>query len=211
MNLYDRIKARRLELRLSQDELAQKLGYKSRSTINKKEMGKNYITQSKIKAFAEALETTPSYLMGWEDEEGNSTLEKKYDNIVPITTYKVPLLGEIACGKPIFANQDLECYIDVTTNINADFALKAKGDSMINARIYDGDIVFIRKQCDVEDGEIAAVIIEDEATLKRVYKDTNTITLVAENAKYKPIVYRSGDCVNVRILGKAIAFQSDVI
>ena len=68
MNLYDRIKARRLELRLSQDELAQKLGYKSRSTINKIEMGKNDITQSKIKAFAEALETTPSYLMGWEDE-----------------------------------------------------------------------------------------------------------------------------------------------
>lgn len=108
MNLYDRIKARRLELRLSQDELAQKLGYKSRSTINKIEMGKNDITQSKIKAFAEALETTPSYLMGWEDEEGNSTLEKKYDNIVPITTISKSLCLAKLPRQTIFANQDLE-------------------------------------------------------------------------------------------------------
>lgn len=210
MEIGQRIKRCREQLGLSQEELARKLGYKSRSTINKIEMGINDITQSKVVEFATVLETTPAYLMGWEDEEANNLLS--FDNVFPIHKKKFPLLGEIACGQPIFADEDRESYIEAGTDINADFCLKAKGDSMINARILDGDIVFIRKQEMVNDGEIAAVIIEDEATLKRVYynRQSGILQLVAENPAFAPLVYSGDDLNKIRILGKAVAFQSDV-
>jgi repressor LexA len=114
-------------------------------------------------------------------------------------------------GEPIFAEEQFESYVEAGANIRADFCLKVKGDSMINARICDGDIVFIRKQPDVNDGEIAAVLIGNEATLKRVYKKKNEIILVAENPAYPPLVYKNEELNEIRILGKAIAFQSDVI
>lgn len=132
------------------------------------------------------------------------------DNIFPLQTKKIPLLGEIACGEPIYAVEDYGSYVTCGVDINADFCLVAKGDSMINARINDGDIVFIKEQPDVYDGEIAAVIIDDEATLKRVYKDNLSVTLQAENPKYRPIIITENDCKNVRILGKAVAFQSNI-
>ena len=106
-----------------------------------------------------------------------------------------------------------ELYTDEKNfTIDADFYLIMKGESMINARIMDGDIVFIRQQPEVENGEIAAVAIDDEATLKRFYRDeeTGTITLVAENPAYAPMVFTAENQKNVYILGKAIAFQSDV-
>ena len=131
-------------------------------------------------------------------------------NVYPITTKKIPLLGEIACGKPIFCNRDFESYVEAGSDLRADFAVRARGDSMINARIHDGDIVFIREQPIVENGEIAAVCIDDEATLKRVYISGKTVTLVAENPAYEPIVYQLDETLNIRILGKAIAFQSDL-
>lgn len=138
--------------------------------------------------------------------------ENQFDNIFPIELKKFPLLGEIACGEPIFCDEDRESYILAGSDIRADFCLKCKGDSMINARIYDGDIVFIRKQDIVDNGEIAAVVIDDEATLKRVYydRDKNVVTLVAENPKYTPMIYSGSDLDQIHVLGKAIAFQSDV-
>ena len=137
---------------------------------------------------------------------------ENFDNIFPIEKHKTPLLGEIACGNPIFVDEDRESYIEAGTDIQADFCLKAHGDSMINARILDGDIIFIRKQEMVENGEIAAVIIDNEATLKRVYyeKDKSKLVLQAENPVYPPLVYVGDELNNIRILGKAIAFQSDV-
>ena len=117
----------------------------------------------------------------------------------------------IAAGQPIFAEEHFESYVEAGANIRADFCLRVKGDSMINARICDGDIVFIRKQPDVNDGEIAAVLIDNEATLKRVYKKKGEIILVAENPAYKPLVYKGEELNEIRILGKAIAFQSNVI
>ena len=210
MTIGERIKQRREELGLSQDELARLVGYKSRSSINKIELGFRDLTQSKIKKIADALQTTPSYIMGWLDEEKNKT--PPYDNIYPVELKKFPLLGEIACGEPIYAEEDRESYIMAGANIRADFCLKAKGDSMTGARILDGDIVFIRKQDMVEDGEIAAVVIDDDATLKRVYYDREAgiIQLVAENPAYKPMVYTGSRLNEIHILGKAVAFQSDV-
>ena len=209
-----RIRNRREELGLSQDELGRRLGYKSRSSINKIELDQRNLTQSKIKAIADALETTPAYIMGWDEPDQKLDEEnlKFFDNLFPIETKNFPLLGNIACGKPIFADEQFEAYIEAGANIKADFCLRAKGDSMIGARIYDGDIVFIRKQEMVDDGEIAAVLIDDEATLKRVYYDqeNNVIQLFAENPQYKTMRFVGEELNRIRILGKAVALQTDV-
>ena len=206
-----KIRLQREFLGLTQEELAKKLGYKSKTTIAKIENGTNDIVQSKVIEFAKALNTTPAYLMGWEDD--NNTLPS---NIVPLTKNKikkVPLVGTIACGVPILAVQNIEEYIDMDSEIHADFALRCKGDSMINARIFDGDIVYIKEQPNIENGEIAAVVInniEAEATLKRVYIDDEKIRLCAENPLVKDMVFFHEDMNNVRILGKAVAFLSAV-
>lgn len=206
-----KIRLQREFLGLTQEELAKKLGYKSKTTIAKIENGTNDIVQSKVIEFAKALNTTPAYLMGWEDN--TNTLPS---NIVPLTknkTKKVPLVGTIACGVPILAVQNIEEYIDMDSEVHADFALRCKGDSMINARIFDGDIVYIKEQPTIENGEIAAVVInniETEATLKRVYIDSEKIRLCAENPLVKDMVFFHEDMNNVRILGKAVAFLSSV-
>lgn len=203
MTIGQRIKERREELDITQDELAKRLGYKSRSSINKIELDIYNLKQSKIKAIADALQTTPGYIMGWNDTD---------QYVLPISVQSLPLLGNISCGNPILADEHIELYVELTTKIKADFCLKAKGDSMINARIHDGDIVFIRKQDTVENGEIAAVIIGDEATLKRVfyYPDEGKLVLQSENPKYEPFVYIGDELNTVKILGKAVAFQSDI-
>ena len=304
---------------MTQQELAEKVGFKTASAVNKIELGLRDINQGKIVAFANALGTTPGYLMGWEETksidsvagrllaimkyrkislsklsgmlsvsvsdlydfiyktsdnefeyndprlyniaqvlevnvdafwgyntftgddfenyisflfdkvdknlpltERESDILKSYvngtfddlelyqlNNIIPIpSTKKVPLLGTIACGEPILATENIEMYIKVDESIPADFALKCKGDSMINARIFDGDIVYIRQQPDVEDGEIAAVLIGDEATLKRVHKYPNKIVLSACNPMYDDYVYTNEQLNEIRILGKAVAFFS---
>lgn len=127
---------------------------------------------------------------------------------MPIQTVKVPLVGTIACGTPILAVENIEEYIDMDKSVRADFCLRCKGDSMINARIFDGDIVYIRKQADVNNGEIAAVLIDGESTLKRVFKYEDKIELRPENPLYKSIYIMPGE--DVRIVGVAVAFLSAV-
>ncbi len=133
-------------------------------------------------------------------------------NIIPLPTMKkVPLIGTIACGEPILAEENIESFINMPEEVGATFALKCKGDSMINARIFDGDIVYIRQQPDVENGEIAAVLIGEEATLKKVYKYPNRIELRAENPTMKPLEFE-GEAINsIRILGKAVCFISRIM
>lgn len=130
-------------------------------------------------------------------------------NAIPIGEMKkIPLLGQIACGKPILAQENITDYIDLPSHIHADFALICKGDSMIGAGIQDGDIVYIRKQDVVENGEIAAVIVneESEATLKRFYRVGDMVTLNAENSQYAPFVFRDEEINQLHIAGKAIAY-----
>jgi len=132
-------------------------------------------------------------------------------NIIPMPEMrKIPLVGSIACGAPILADENIEEYISIPKDIAGDFALTCKGDSMINARIYDGDIVYIRQQATVENGEIAAVLIDGEATLKRFKQLPDRIILEPENPLYDPLVYRGEEMANVRILGKAVAFTSAI-
>ena len=142
--------------------------------------------------------------------------EKKsiYDipGIEPLPKFKtVPLIGTIACGTPTLAEENIECYVKMAENIRADFALRCKGTSMINARIFDGDIVFIRQQPDVENGDIGAVLINGEATLKRVHKYPPTrLELRAENPTFPVLNYEGEALSEVRIIGKAVAFISTI-
>lgn len=130
-------------------------------------------------------------------------------NIIPLPqTRKVPLLGTIACGEPLLAEENLDGYVEMPENVHADFCLRCNGDSMVGARIKDGDVVFIRQQPEVENGEIAAVIIDDEATLKRVYLSADKIILQPENPRYEPFVFVGEELSQIRIIGKAVAFIS---
>ena len=204
--LYDRIKSRRTELGLTVEELAHKMGYKDKSSISKSENGKADIPQSKIAAFADALQTTPAYLMGWEEqpEPKKPTIPPGFEPMPKMK--KIPLIGAIACGEPITAEQNIEKMVDVPENIRCDFSLTCHGDSMVDAGIHDKDVVYIRIQPEVENGEIAAVRIDGEATLKRVYYNPGTLTLMPANPAYAPMIYTGSQLEEVHIEGKAVGW-----
>lgn len=206
MTLGDRIRLRREELRMSQEELATRLGYKSRSTIAKIENGENDLTQSKIVAFAGALNTTARWLLDYDDS----------DTTLPPGAHrpqfkKVPMLGYAAAGQPLEdLNQDTP-YYDVDNKYDVDFCITVRGDSMINAGINDGDIVFIKSMSEVPNGKIACVEIDNEKVcLKRFYKSADGIMLVSENPKYAPIQLTRFNCQSVKILGLAVLRQSEI-
>jgi len=121
---------------------------------------------------------------------------------------RVPILGSVAAGDPILALEEHHDYIEVDGNIRVDFCLRVRGDSMIDARICDGDLVFVRQQPTVENGDIAVVLIDDEVTLKRFYRTDGGVILKPENSKYQPMYYTDEDFKNIQILGKAVLFQS---
>ena len=204
--LYDRIKSRRTELGLTVEELAHKMRYKDKSSISKIENGKADIPQSKIAAFADALQTTPAYLMGWEEqpEPKKPTIPPGFEPMPKMK--KIPLIGAIACGEPITAEQNIEKMVDVPENIRCDFSLTCHGDSMVDAGIHDKDVVYIRIQPEVENGEIAAVRIDGEATLKRVYYNPGTLTLMPANPAYAPMIYTGPQLEEVHIEGKAVGW-----
>lgn len=180
--------------------------------------------QKNLYRLAKALDVNESWLMGYDvpmerQQPVQSTAASLVDtvsNLLPLPkTRKVPRLGTIACGEPILAQENIENYDRAPEGVNCDFTLKCKGDSMVGSRINDGDIVYIRLQEEVENGEIAAVLVDDiaeesSATLKRVYLYENQIVLQAENPKYSPWVYTGEDMNKVRIIGKAVAFLSEV-
>lgn len=179
------------------------------STVSDWVNAKKYPRMDKVQMLADYLGIMKSDLV-----EDKSNDDSDYiNNIYKIDKIKLPFLGSVACGEPIYVDEDRESYIMVGTDIHADFCLKCQGDSMINARIHDGDIVFVRKQDIVNNGEIAVVIIDDEATLKRFYyyKEQNMVILRPENNKYQDIVLTGEELEKVRVIGKAVAFQSDVI
>lgn len=209
MTMGERIYYLRKAKKMTQEDVAKRLNV-AVQTIYKYEKGiVTNIPLDKLELLAKVLDTTTTYITGWGAADSKMP---DYPNIYNIETRKIPLLGEIAAGEPIFAEEDHESFIEAGSNLNADFCLKVQGDSMINARINDGDIVFIRKQPMVENGEIAAVIIDNEATLKRVYyyPEDNKLILNPENPRYAPFVYVGEELQSVRILGKAVAFQSNL-
>lgn len=192
----------------------------NKSDISQYVSGKVEPGQDKLLLLAEALCVSPAWLMGWDvpmtrdqDAAVFSALPAIHPDILPVSVRQVPLLGDIACGEPIFAEEACSALLAVGENVACDFALRCKGDSMTGARIYNGDIVFIRRQDMVDDGEIAAVLLDDDATLKRVYRLADgRVELRAENPMYKSIlVGGENETRTFRILGKAVAFQSRII
>lgn len=165
---------------------------------------------------AKTLDVSVSWLLGEDCPMDSSSpgqpvsdmVSSLPDNLIPVRLRRYPVLGDIACGKPIFAQDNGEHYINAA-DTDADFCLIAKGDSMIDARIYDGDEVFIQQTDMVENGEIAAVLVDDEATLKRLYyyPQENRLVLTPENPAYKPLIFTGEELNHVRILGRAVAIQ----
>ena len=212
----ERFKLLRKERGLSQAALATELGF-TKSSVNMYERGDREPGLESLETIADFFNVDMDYFLGKSDVQNRflytpaSDAESVAlpDNIIPRpVTYTVPLLGTIACGEPILAAENIEDNVEVPEHIHADFALRCKGDSMINARIHDGDIVYIRQQPAVNNGEIAAVLIGDEATLKRVYVYEDHVVLQPENPAYEPLVYFKDAMQAVRILGKAVGFTS---
>lgn len=171
------------------------------------------IPVDRLKIIAKALNISAAYLMGWETETPKDNFDVfSLPDVQPMPTMKkVPHVGSIACGLPILAVENIDGYSEIPEHIHADFSLTCKGDSMIDACIRDGDHVFIRIQPDVEDGEIAAVLIGEETTLKRVYKiGSDRLELRAENRAYPPMTFSGEELNNIRIMGKAVYFTSMV-
>lgn len=206
LDLYKNIRRLRKELKMSQDELAKLTGYGDRSSIAKIEKGIVDMPQSKIIQFAKVLGVTPGELMGMDGVSDPF----QYSNVERISTRKLPVFDGIAAGQPRFMPEQAEFYMEAESDIDADFVLKVHGDSMTGARINDGDYVFVKMQPIVENGEIAAIAIEDEATLKRFYRYGNTVSLRAENPSYKEMIFADEDINKLNILGKAVAFQSKI-
>ncbi len=198
--LSSRVRQRREELGLSQEELADRMGYRSKSSITKLEKGVNDLPQSKLEELAAALHTTPAWLLGL-------NIPAPPPGFEPLPAMaQVPLVGSIACGTPITAEQNIECYIGVPAAWHADFALTCHGSSMAPT-ICDGDIVCIRRQPEVEQGEIAAVRVGDEATLKHFHRQGDAVMLLADNAAVcPPMIYTGAQLEELQIEGKAVGF-----
>ena len=203
MNLYDRIEKLCQYAGITVTEMCRQAGI-SRTVFSELKSGRSAsISQKNIKKLADYFNVSADSIMG--NEIANYYL-------LPITRKRFRVLGEIACGKPIFANEDHESYIEASSHIEADFCLVARGDSMINARIYDGDVVFIKQQEMVANGQIAAVIIDDEATLKRwyYYPEEHRLVLMPENSKYAPLIFTGEELNHIICLGRAVCFMSNL-
>lgn len=207
MDIGSKIKELRIKKDLTLEQIGEAVGV-NKATVMKWENGmiKN-MRRDKIAKLAEVLGTTPAYLIGWDEPLDN------IPGIMPIRKKTFPLLGNIACGEPTYAEEQHETWIEATETIDADFCIRASGDSMNGAHIEDGDIVFIKQMPVVDNGRIAAVCIGDETTLKYCdYRpETATLILTPANPAYRPQIY-TGDQLNaIRILGLAVKLQKDLI
>ena len=196
-NRGERLRERRMELGLTLEEVAEAVGV-SKSTVLKWETGTiEDMRVNKAAALAQVLNVSPLWVIGITDSRSG-----------PPRTKRVPILGSIAAGEPILATEEYGEYVELYEDVPVDFCLRVKGDSMIDARIQDGDLVFVRRQPTVENGQIAVVLIDDEATLKRFYRTPNGVILKPENSKYEPLFFTHRDFKQVRVLGRAVFFQS---
>lgn len=197
----DVLKKLREEKALTQEQLAEILNV-SPGTIGNYEQGQRLPKDDKMWIkIATYFKVSVDFLMDVNEQNDIDT--------PTFTTYKVPILGSVACGEPIYAPETADVYVSVSSELNADFALMAKGDSMIGEHIFDGDVVLIKTQPDVELGQIAAISINDEVTLKHTYyyPETQKLILQSANPKYEPMVYVGEELNTIRILGKAVAVQ----
>ena len=202
--VHEALSNRRRELGLTLGDVAKHVGV-STGTVSRWESGEiDNMRRDRIAALAQILQVSPLFVMGLEEESHGELPE----NISPIRKKEIPLIGRIAAGTPIYAEENIEGYEYLQSRVQADFCLEVHGDSMINAGIHTGDIVFIRQQPVVEEGEIAAVLVDGEATLKRFYRHGEAVELRPENSRYKSMFFTAADCGQFQILGKAVALQT---
>lgn len=174
---------------LTLEELGKRVGV-GKSTVRKYEVGDIKIDQDRLRRVADALGIDVALLYGEE---------------IQAETVEVPLYGSIACGNGTVIYEEQEGTITTPTawvNKGLYFYLTAKGDSMTGAKIHEGDLLLIKKQETVENGEIAAVVVEDQCLLKRVYRDEGNFTLISENTNYAPINFKPTSDCHIKILGK---------
>lgn len=205
----DRIRQVRQEQDVTQQELADYIGVSKQAVYKYENNIVTNIPTDKVDAIAKRLRVSPAYLMGWEEQPAPAASRKPTipPGFEPMPKMKkVPLIGSIACGDPITAEQNIEKMVDVPENIRCDFSLTCHGDSMIDAGIHDRDVVYIHIQPEVENGQIAAVRIGEEATLKRVYYSGGTLTLMPANPAYAPMVYTGPQLEEVQIEGRAVGW-----
>lgn len=193
MDIGKRIAQMRRERGISQEELAE-LALLHRVTVAKYETGQVEPGAIALSRIADALNVSTDELL---------CRTEKLPPFIPIIRGSVPVVGEIACGVPITAEQNVEGFADVPDGVRADFALRCKGDSM-TPTFLDGDLVLIRQQPEVDDGQIAAVGIDGEATLKHFYKTPGGVLLVSDNPKFAPMAYPAASAPIV--YGKAVGF-----
>lgn len=209
IELGKRIETRRNQLGLTLDDVASQIGV-AKSTVQRYEKGNiEKIKMPVIEAIARVLDVNPAWICG---KVSDMRSAPQMFGLSPLpSVVSVPRLGTIACGEPILAEQNIEGYDQIPDYIKCDFTLVCKGDSMTGARINDGDIVCIKQQPSVENGQIAAVLVDDEATLKRFYFEDGTVTLMAANPAYPPKTFSGESVSKVRVLGLATHFISKVL
>lgn len=191
-----RLKTSREQNDLTIKDVANRIGL-STSTISRYENGiVENVSLPTMQMLADLYKVNVLWLLGKSEDKHERTINKQ-------STISVPLVGTIAAGTPILAEENIERYFNIDSSIKADFCLRIKGDSMINEGIHNNDIVFIHQQPILENGEIGAVIIDGEATLKRVYKTNTGIVLQPANEKYAPIIVDENS--NLIIAGKLSA------
>lgn len=203
MTVYEKIRQLREEQGLSQQDLADKMGYKSRSAINKIELGLRDISHSKVIAFAEALGVSPAYLFGWTDDKQSGAKQG----------VKIPVLGTVPAGIPLEAIEEILDYEEIPTKMAQQgdfFALQVKGASM-EPKISEGDVVIIKKQEDVDSGDIAIVMVNGyDATVKKIKKFDGGINLIPLNPDFDVMTYSNKEIIDlpVRILGKVVELRA---
>lgn len=196
--LGEKIKAARKAAGMTQKQLAEKVGV-GNTTVSNWEKDMNRPDVDQIELLCGALKISPSVF--WENNVPSNTIPAGFSPLPE--TASVPRVGNIACGDPITAEQNIETYDEVPKMWNADFTLVCVGDSML-PRIQNGDVVAVKKTLDVENGEIAAVRIDDEATLKHLYRYPDRLVLQPENPSFEPIILIGEEMRRVTIEGKAV-------
>lgn len=220
MTTAERLKTIMAERKLKQIDiirlcqpLCKKYGERlERNDLSQYISGRNRPRQNKLTILGEALGVSEAWLMGYdvprERPGDDEAIPSSYDPLPKMK--RVPLLGGIACGKPILAVEDHDEDVEMPADVVADFALTCHGDSMKDLRILDGDIVYIRRQNHAENGDIIAAEIDGEATLKRFYRKPNGIMLMPANTEYEPIFVPASEADAFRIDGVAVAFTSAI-
>lgn len=209
MTVGDRIRQARLEQDVTQQELADYIGVSKQAVYKYENNIVTNIPTDKVDAIAKRLRVSPAYLMGWEEQPAPAASKEPAipPGFMPMPEMvQVPLIGSIACGTPITAEQNIKSYVGVPAAWRADFALECHGDSMAPT-ICDGDVVCIRSQPEVEQGQIAAVRIGEEATLKHCYYQNGVVQLIADNPSVcPPMVYTGSDLDEIEVEGLAVGF-----